>query len=431
MLNKILQELQNNHVFLTGSAGTGKSFLTNRVIDEYKLQSKEVISLGSTGISAVNIGGMTIHSFFVFGISSSLEELVYNDKRNKKRLNELKKILQSIDLIVIDEISMVSADLLDMIRYRIDSMEFKGKILFVGDFFQLPPVSKRANTSNLFSNRLYAFESESWSYFAPKTIELTDIKRTKDKEFAKILSQIRFGICNSEVMEYLYTLYHNQDIYKNEPTYLFGRNIEVDMINQSSIEELNGKEYCFYTDVENSANIDKKRLNNWVELLPISRELTLKAGVPVLFTVNKWGRFMNGERGVVKVVEDDFVVVEKSGEYIRVEKHEFEMQTIKAEDDGKIIHTTLATAKQFPLKPAYAVTIHKSQGMSIDRLVCNVDYIFAPSQFYVAISRAVTPKNLKIDYNRGNFESYIKRVIRVDNRVKEFYQKMQDENSYL
>jgi ATP-dependent exoDNAse (exonuclease V) alpha subunit len=144
-------------------------------------------------------------------------------------------------------------------------------------------------------------------------------------------------------------------------------------------------------------------------------------GVPVLFTVNKWGSFVNGERGILHAIEEDHLIVEKDDAFVRVERHAFDLADMVVYDDGKVEQVSLATLSQFPLKLAYAVTIHKSQGMSIDDLVCNVDNIFAPSQFYVAISRATDPRRLRLEYNRGDLAQYLRKVIRVDERVKEFY----------
>jgi ATP-dependent exoDNAse (exonuclease V) alpha subunit len=116
--------------------------------------------------------------------------------------------------------------------------------------------------------------------------------------------------------------------------------------------------------------------------------------------------------------------VEKEEEYVRVERHDFDLLDMAVKDDGTLETISLATLSQFPLKLAYAVTIHKSQGMSIDNLICNVDNIFASSQFYVAISRAVDPKRLKIDFNRGDLTQYLRKVIHVDQRVVEYYRKI-------
>jgi ATP-dependent exoDNAse (exonuclease V) alpha subunit len=159
-------------------------------------------------------------------------------------------------------------------------------------------------------------------------------------------------------------------------------------------------------------------------MLPISEQLTLKVGVPVLYTVNKWGSFVNGERGILRTIEENHLIVEKHDAFVRVERHGFDLLDMVVHDDGRVENPAIATLSQFPLKLAYAVTIHKSQGMSIDDLVCNVDHIFAPSQFYVAISRATDPKRLRLEYRRGDLGAYLRRVIRVDERVHAFYEKL-------
>jgi len=424
-LSRILDTLEEHNVFLTGGAGVGKSYLTSEVIKYYKeYEEKEVVALGSTGVSAVNIGGFTIHSFFVFGISNNFEELKNFDRRNKRRLTQLKKLLANIDLIVIDEISMVSADMLDMIVYRLDSMGYSRRLLIVGDFFQLPPIVKQNNSNTLFSNRLYAFESDRWASLELQVIELTTLHRTKDEAFGQILSKIRVGQCNREVVEYLKNIAQNTHVYEQDPTYLFGRNAEVEHINRMRLDELTSEETILFANIKNHAKLDAKRIDKWANLLPVNVQLTIKVDAPVLFTVNKWGKFVNGDRGIVTAIEEDAIFVRKEGDIIRVERHDFELLELDIHDDGKLETKASATLSQFPLKLAYGVTIHKSQGMSIHNLVCNVDHIFAPSQFYVAISRAMDPKNLKIDLSRNNIESYLQRVIRVDSRVVAYYQQL-------
>jgi len=424
-LSLVLDSLETQNVFLTGGAGVGKSYLTSEVIKYYKeYEDRQVVALGSTGVSAVNIGGFTIHSFFVFGISNSLEELGGLDRRNKRRLSQLKKLLATIDLIVIDEISMVSSAMMDMIEYRLHSMGYEGRIMLVGDFFQLPPIIKQRSPNSLFGERVYAFESDSWQNFNLKVIELTTLYRTSDVEFGKILSKIRIGECDREVVEYLTQIAQNSHVYSQDPTYLYGRNIEVERINRTRLDELSSDETILFANIKNHAKLDEKRIDKWANMLPISRELTIKVDAPVLFSVNKWGRFVNGDRGIVTSIEDDHIYVFKNGENIRVDRHDFELLELDIEEDGSLNTKASATLSQFPLKLAYGVTIHKSQGMSIDNLVCNVDHIFAPSQFYVAISRATNPKNLKIDLNRSNIQSYLQRVIRVDQRVVGYYAKL-------
>ncbi|HHD75720.1 MAG TPA: PIF1 helicase [Campylobacterales bacterium] len=422
-VNLVLEHLKENHVFLTGGAGVGKSYTITELIRHYRTQSDEqVVALGSTGVSAVNIGGFTIHSFFVFGISNNFEELDQHDKRSRSRLSELKKILKATDLIIIDEISMVSANVMEMIHYRLTSMNYTGKLLFVGDFFQLPPVQKQnQNPNDLFGNKLYAFESEAWQSFAPIVIELTEMKRTTDAEFTHILHKVRVGQCDSEVVNFMQRLHQNQIMDEN-PTFLFGRNAEVNATNQAKLAAIDAEEHTLYaTYQEHHGKVHEKRLSSWKNMLPIEEKLVLKVGVPVLFTINKWGKYANGERGIIHKIEEEYIIVEKEEIYVRVEAHEFDLLEMKSDDKGKVKSITVATLSQFPLKLAYAVTIHKSQGMSIDNLVCNVDNIFAPSQFYVAISRAINPKNLRLDFNRGDLTSYLQRMVRVDQRVVDYY----------
>jgi len=420
----VLEALKHSNLFLTGGAGTGKSYITNEVIAHYRKTGKQVVSLGSTGVSAVNIGGFTVHSFFIFGIASNFEELAQHDKRAKKRLGELKKVLKATDLIIIDEISMVSADLLDMIAYRLNTYGYLGKVMFVGDFFQLPPVQKQQrNPHDIFGQKLYAFESLAWERFDLTVIELKEMKRTQDAEFTYILSKVRQGVCDEEVLHYMHRLWNNNKL-KKDPTALFGRNVEVEQTNRARLNELDSEETILFANVEMFGSVHEKKLEGWKKLLPVSEQLTLKEGVPVLFTVNKWGKFVNGERGILRTIEDDYLIVEKEDEYVRVERHDFDLLDMVVKDDGTIETMTQATLSQFPLKLAYAVTIHKSQGMSIDNLVCNVDHIFAPSQFYVAISRAVDPNFLKIDFSRGDLTRYLQRVIHVDERVREYYRNL-------
>lgn len=421
-INLILKELENNHIFLTGGAGVGKSYTINQIINHYRTQKdKQIIPLGSTGVSAVNIGGFTIHSFFAFGISNNLKELKISDKRNKSKLNELKKILKVTDLIIIDEISMVSADIMDMINYRLNRLGYLGKLLFVGDFYQLPPIQKFNKKDNLFEDKLYAFESEAWINFNPTIIELTKMKRTKDIEFTHILHKVRIGQCDNEVIEYMKKLTTNQIKIKN-PTYLFGRNIEVNFMNKTKLNSIKQKEHILNAKLEqHNKKIHEKRLATWKKTLPIEEELILKEGVPVLFTINRWGKYANGERGIVQKIEEDYIIIEKENEFVRVQRHDFDLLDIESDNNGKIQTIKLATLSQFPLKLAYAITIHKSQGMSIDNLICNVDNIFAPSQFYVAISRAINPNNLILDFNKGNLINYLYKMIKVDKRVEEYY----------
>ena len=415
---KLFNLLEKSNIFLSGGAGVGKSYLTNKIIDIFQSKNKNVIPLGSTGISAVNIGGYTLHSFFIFGLSKSLDELRAYDKRNRKRVAELKKILEHTDLIIIDEISMVSAQLMDMIFYRLESLGYSGKLMVVGDFYQLPPINKSKKENSLFKEEIYAFESSAWEKFKFKAVVLEELKRTNDKEFATILKKIRVGICDNEVKSYLNNLRNNNILNELEPTYLFGRNLEADSRNREKLSKLNSKEAIYFWNLESYKKINEKRLESWSNALPIVKQLHLKVGAPIIFTVNQWGKFVNGQRGIIVELEDEYITVRSNGRDITVYPHDFEMLELNGDT---LEANVLATISQYPIKLAYAITIHKSQGMSLESLVCDLNNLFAPNQLYVAISRAIDPKHLKIVYSRSDFNSYLNRVIVKNDTVENFY----------
>ncbi|HIP59075.1 MAG TPA: PIF1 helicase [Campylobacterales bacterium] len=420
VLNKILELLEEQNIFLTGGAGVGKSYLTKQIIDDYESNYRGVIVLGSTGISAVNVGGQTIHSFFSFGISSNFEELASSDRYNRNRIKELSKILKKTDLVIIDEISMVSSDLMDMILYRLRNAKYSGKLLVVGDFFQLPPIQKKHNSS-IFGENIYAFQSSAWTNFDFLGVELTKIKRTSNEEFMQILEKIRVGELDEQCFTYLQKL-KDHNFQETNPTILYGRNYEADILNRQKVAEVQREEFDLPALLEiKDSKLNEKRIASWKKSLPIIVDLKLKEGIPVIFTTNKWGSYHNGEKAIVEHIDGDSIVVEKEGRLVKVDRFEFELSRSMVDDKGTLESEVLCSLKQFPLRPAYAITIHKSQGMSLNTLICNVDHIFADSQFYVALSRAIDPKTLKITYSRNDFKSYLERVVSVNQSVKTFY----------
>lgn len=419
----VLGLLEDDNVFLTGGAGTGKSYVTRQVIAAYRGIGKNVVALGSTGVAAVNVGGTTLHSFFVLGISRNFDELRNLDRRNGKRLKELAKMLAKTDLLVIDEISMVSPALLEMVLYRLRSGDYRGKLLLVGDFFQLPPVEKGFGGNNgLFDAGVYAFECPAWEAMEPVAVELTAPKRASDETFVHLLAKVRRGICDSDVVEYLESLRANRHVVEKEPTTLFGRNREADMLNMKRLAMLPGDAYRLEAEITlHDKSIRPERYASWLNAIPIMEELYLKPGARVLFTTNKPGVFYNGERGVVVKIGTDTVTVEKRDRTVELERHEFGFSRQEPGAEGEPEEKPLVTVAQFPIRPAYAVTIHKSQGMGIDMLACNVDNIFADSQFYVGLSRATDPANLFLEFTGNHFHHYLGRAVRVSERVRRFY----------
>jgi ATP-dependent DNA helicase PIF1 len=425
MVQKLQELLKTNNVLLTGGGGVGKSYLSSELVSKMKKEAKQVIVLGSTGVSAVNVNGQTIHSFFAFGICNSLEELKRHDRYVKSRIKELNKMLYNADLLVIDEISMVSASMMDMIKMRLQVAKFSGAILFVGDFFQLPPIQSTKNNYDLFNEVEFAFESSSWEYFNPLIVELTTTKRTEDKEFFSLLSCIRKGEYSHEIDTFLQSLRQNTHVLEKNPTILFGTNKQVDQKNLQKLKEIDSEEILLPAKEKLHVNsLHENKVKSWKNALPIPARLVLKQGALVLFCTNKWGSYYNGERGVVKNIDEEFVHVEKqNGQIVKVTRQEYTLSE-NIILNNEITDRALFSLEQFPLKLAYAITIHKSQGMSIDTLVCNIDNIFEKSQFYVAISRAKNPKNLMIEFLRKNvdFSAHLQRCIQVSPKVSSFYQ---------
>lgn len=435
MLNQILEILRNSNIFLTGRGGVGKSYLTTAIIKHYRSELKNVVVLGSTGISAVSVGGVSIHSFFKFGICSNLEELKGLDRKQKSKVSKVKAMLDSCDLLVIDEISMVSANLMEMIYHRIINSKFVGRIMLVGDFYQLPPVLKKESNENALFKFLYAFSSHAWSEFELKNIELVVSKRTKDLKFYEILSNLRIGKLDEETIIYIENLCVKNVQISSETSVLFGRNYEADALNAQMLEHLESKLEISEALVEiYDENLHEKTLEGWINSLAVPEIMHMKVGARVIFVTNKWGEYYNGERGeIMQILKEDgaikSVMVQKSnGDIIEVEPNRFELSEFELVGEN-IEQNVRASFMQFPFKLAYALTIHKSQGMSIDNLVCDLNHIFANGQLYVALSRATDPRNLKLIYARAqNFRDYLRNVVKIDEEVEKFYKENIFEN---
>ncbi|MCR4942686.1 MAG: AAA family ATPase [Campylobacter sp.] len=427
MLSQILEILSKSNVFLTGGGGVGKSFLTSAIIKEYRKNAKNVVVLGSTGISAVNIGGVSVHSFFCFGICKDLNELASFDKKQKDKLTKLYSILKNADLIVLDEVSMISPEVLEMIWLRLSVSDFDGRVLFVGDFYQLPPVKKQSVQTSLFEYN-YAFMATAWSEFKLVNVELKISKRTKDKVFYEHLSRLRLGQIDDELLAYISSFIVQDFVPDENVSVLFGTNAKVDNLNTFMLNSLDQKEICIQSKLEvDDPKLNEKRLESFKKSLNIPENLYLKIGAKIIFVANKWGDFYNGEQGrVVEFVEKNgeissIIVKKDDGEFCEVERMKFTLSAF--ESKGKEIEeVVLASVSQYPFKLAYAMTIHKSQGMSIKNLMCDLSNIFANGQLYVALSRAIDPANLRLFYNRSqDFRRYLQNVVSIDKDVENFY----------
>lgn len=432
--------LKNNNIFLTGGAGTGKSFLIRELIKDLEInERKKVVKLGSTGVSSVNIGGMTIHSFFALGIVNSLEELKLKDSYQKSYgLVNLEKLIKNTDYIIIDEISMVSAELFTMISYRLEQFNFKGRLIVVGDFFQLPPINK-----NTVDDKEFAFESDNWEDFKFQNIYLKNIKRTNNKEFSILLNKLRVGEVSNKDFEFIKNLKNNK-VDESKSVILVSTNKRAKEINYKNLADIESPELNIKLEYQLFKPNMEKKLQKFIESSPFEETLKIKVGAKVIFTKNSasgTSKFYNGEIGTVKDIlyvnnndnnsySTDYIlkIITERNEEVYLYPQALEDVKYKSVNN-EVIADRNFVIQQFPIKLAYAITIHKSQGMSINNLIYDSSYIFDNSQFYVALSRGVDPEKISIIYKNFNkpFEQYILNKIITKDKIKDFYNNIENE----
>lgn len=409
---------QGRNVFLTGGAGVGKSYTIDKII---KSNAFKTIVLASTALAAVNIGGDTVHRFFKLRLARNINEL----KTSKDDLQELYKSLSGIELIIIDEISMISSDVFDMIYSRLFGFS-NIKLLIVGDFYQLEPVKSDGN---------YAFCSKYWQECNFKVIELITQHRMGDKEFYENLRSIRIGNITNNCIEYFKQYKIKDDINNyDDYTIICGTNEEAKNINIAKLKAIDNKEYSFNASVKKNIEFDEELDNDfkqWLRAQPIEEEFVFKIGAKVIFTYN-FDNYYNGMQGeIIAYDEKEKELKIRSNQYIySVSPREFlyfsdpEIAASFRINPSLIDKKPDAILKAFPLKLSYAITIHKSQGMSIDKLICKCDKIFAQGQLYVALSRSSNPSNFKIIFNGSekSYENLFRIKAKANLAVKQFYQ---------
>jgi ATP-dependent exoDNAse (exonuclease V) alpha subunit len=367
--------LSGASVFLTGAPGAGKTYILNEFINSAIRRGKRVAVTASTGIAATHIGGTTIHSWSGLGIKDSLSEW---DLDRMKQTDRLVQRYNSVDVLVIDEISMLHGARLDMVNQvckllRENNAPFGGlQVILVGDLFQLPPVSRGREPVD------FAYLSQAWQELDPKVCYITEQHRQTavGDALLDLLESMRRGEVN-ELHEL--SLKERLELQPDDPgtiTRLYSHNVDVDAINSQHLKQLPGREYRYQMQLGGSRN----KAESFAKALLAPEVLTLKQGAEVMFVVNDYVKgFYNGSRGTVVDFENGTPVVElKTGKFIKVEPHDWSL-----EEDGK----TRATASQLPLRLAWAITIHKSQGMSLDAAIIDLSRSFAPGMGYVALSR--------------------------------------------
>ena len=392
-------ETTNTNLFLTGKAGTGKTTFLRRLKKE---SSKRVIVVAPTGIAAINAEGMTIHSFFQLSFAPFIPDAQYKTKDQQYRFSKQKiRVIQSIDTLVIDEISMVRADLLDAVdnvlrRFRRCQLPFGGvQMVMIGDLGQLAPVAKDDEWQLLsrYYDTPYFFSSLALRRTRYAIVELKEVYRQNDQRFLSLLNSVRDNKADTSVLQALNSRYIPGFQPKTEEGYirLTTHNFQAQQENERQLALLPGRAY----------NYEARITGKYPEMLfPTEQTLTLKKGAQVMFVKNDSSQdkaYYNGMIGSVTDINDkNFSVKAKdTGAIIKVEPEQWENTRYVINDTtNEITEEVDGTFTQFPVKAAWAITVHKSQGLTFDRAIIDVQRAFTHGQTYVALSRCRTLEGL-------------------------------------
>lgn len=405
-----LVKFTSKSVFLTGKAGTGKTtFLRNLP----NITRKRMAVVAPTGVAALNAGGVTIHSFFQLPFTPYIPEgadvsFVTKDEegnavREQFRMSGNKiKLLRSLDLLVIDEISMVRSDLLDAVdgvlrHYRRSSLPFGGvQLLMIGDLYQLTPVVKEEEWRIIsrFYRSPYFFDSNALKKVDYVTVELTHIFRQQDDVFISILNQIRTNTLTKESLAVLNSRVSASTADDDEQNIrLTTHNNDANGINTSKLDALKGQEYTFEADI----------IDNFPPYMyPTDETLTLKVGAQVMFIKNDSSPaklYYNGKIGKITEIDDTKIMVLCKGELspIEVKEEKWEnIQYVVNNETKEIEQNVIGEFIQYPLRLAWAITVHKSQGLTFDRAIIDVHAAFAFGHVYVALSRCKSLEGLTL-----------------------------------
>lgn len=384
----ILKSGQN--VFLTGSAGTGKTYVLNQYIDYLKARKVPVAVTASTGIAATHMNGMTIHAWCGIGIKNSISGADLSSMRTKKYLKEQ---LEKAQVLIIDEISMLHKGQLEMVNtvlkyFKNNIAPFGGiQVVFSGDFFQLPPIGNEPIAQR------FAFMAPAWVEAGLAVCYLTEQYRQEDNELNDILNEIRSGSISELSRKKLTNAKVTKLDADFEPTKLYTHNIDVDRINSEYMDSLPEKTKKFKASTKGNAKI----LETFKKSVQAPELVELKKGAKVMFVKNNPdGGYINGTLGeVIDYSDVGFPLVKLlDGKTIIAEQDSWSVE----DDKGK----SLATYNQVPLRLAWAITVHKSQGMTLDAAEIDLSKTFEKGQGYVALSRLKNLKNLKLlGYNEA------------------------------
>ncbi len=403
----------NRHIFLTGKAGTGKTTLLKQLVED---THKTAIIAAPTGIAAINAGGVTLHSLFhlPFGtfvpsnnpdysykITSQIntpQSLIKNLRMNAQK----RSLLNEMELLIIDEASMLRADLLDAIdtvlRYtrKKRTLPFGGvQILFIGDLWQLPPIVKRDDVNFLkqFYSNFYFFNAQALSEHKPVYLELKHIYRQTDNDFIQLLNSFRTNTVSSSDLQLLNKQYRPDFKPEDNPGYIFitTHNQKAIRVNNDSIEKLEGKEFSYKATIQGDFNEN---------LYPIEPKLILKEGAQVMFIKNDYSgdkAYFNGKIGKISELGNDFIQVSfnDGSKAAIVEEYTWENKKFRLnKESNELEENIIGKFTHYPIKLAWAITIHKSQGLTFKQAIIDISDVFASGQIYVALSRLTSLKGM-------------------------------------
>jgi len=372
------------NVFLTGSAGTGKTYVLNKYIQYLKARKVPVSITASTGIAATHLQGTTIHAWSGIGIKDSLSLRNLRDLRQKKYL---KKHIEKTKVLIIDEISMLHKKQFDLVNevlqfFRENEKAFGGiQVVLCGDFFQLPPIGSSGETNR----DKFSFMSQSWLNANLSICYLTDQFRQTDSELNDVLNEIRKGSVTEKSIGLLQSSKELMDA--EEPTRLYTHNMDVDRINTAHITEIKGRKKIFKAKVKGNLKLAETVKRS----IMAPETLELKKDAKVMFVKNNYEKgYLNGSLGkVVRYNDEGYPVIQLNNGYeITAEPEDWRIE----DETGKL----LVSYAQVPLRLAWAITVHKSQGMTLDSAVMDLSKTFEKGQGYVALSRVKSLDGLQL-----------------------------------
>lgn len=415
----VLKAVENKYpaIFVTGRAGTGKSTIVRFLCE--KISKSAVVA--PTGIAAINVQGQTIHSFF------NIPPRPINPEEVFEPIKRIAPVMKNLDVLIIDEISMVTPDLIDCInnslkKFLRNSQPFGGvPVVFVGDLLQLPPVITDRKVALYYTHRYnspYFFSADVFKETEIFPVELTKVFRQEDKEFIDLLDSIRTNInVGNAVMRINQSCLHKEKSHFGFSLNLVPTNAAAESINKRELDGLSSALYQFKAEIQGHYRDNRRRR------FPAPDLLEIKEGAQVLFVKNNFPYWVNGTVGTVVNINDGFLKVRIQENDVSVQREEWgEFEYQYNAEEGMIEQVQVGSFTQFPLALGWAITIHKSQGMTLDSV--NIDMgnsAFATGQTYVALSRCRSLQGISLE------SEISEKDVKADETILKFYERLKSQ----